>query len=119
MDTAQKALDALAASGIRIGKSTYAEYESGAKTPSRNHLPLLESFWGPPEPLEATETPDGVLAAIRAQTELVSALLGELQAERQARVAWEQGFLDAMRELAKAAAPQADPAPALPEVAHP
>jgi transcriptional regulator with XRE-family HTH domain len=98
--TAQKALDAMAAAGIRIGKSTYAEYESGSKTPSRNHLPLLERFWGPVPALGSTETPDGVLAAVKV-------LVDEIRAERAARVEWERGFLEAMRELARAAAPRA------------
>jgi len=60
-----------------------------------------------PEPLEATETPDNVLAAIRV-------LVDEIRAERAARVEWERGFLEAMRELAKAAVPQGDPAPVPP-----
>lgn len=73
--TAVQALDALAAAGITIGKSTYAEYESGSKVPSRNHLPLLESFWGA-APLgsagEGTTLPPSadpaLLALIEAQT---------------------------------------------------
>jgi transcriptional regulator with XRE-family HTH domain len=77
--TAQRALDAMAAVGIRIGKSTYAEYESGTKAPSRNHLPLLESFWGPPEPLQATETPDSLVAALHAQTVAISELVAVLR----------------------------------------
>lgn len=97
-DTAQKALDALSAVGIRIGKSTYAEYEAGTKAPSRNHLPELERFWGP---VPVDEAPSGDLAtalqalareleATRLQRErmevefgVLKALVGELLAERQ------------------------------------
>jgi transcriptional regulator with XRE-family HTH domain len=79
-DTAQKALDALAAAGIRIGKSTYAEYESGSKVPSRNHLPLLEGFWG--------RAPDGA-ADEPTMAAALSALADELRLSREARDAEE------------------------------
>jgi transcriptional regulator with XRE-family HTH domain len=55
-ETATKALQAMAAAGIAIGKSTYAEYESGSKAPSKNHLPLLEAFWGPAPEVNAEPT---------------------------------------------------------------
>lgn len=78
-DTAEKARAALTAAGIRIGKSTYAEYESGGKTPSRNHLPLLEQFWGPVPAEEANETP-GLAAAIAEQARAISALAVQVEA---------------------------------------
>lgn len=76
-DTAQKARDALAAAGIRIGTSAYAEYESGSKVPSRNHLPKLVEFWGPVPDDDAARDSD-LVAAINAQTAAISALVDRL-----------------------------------------
>jgi hypothetical protein len=64
-----------------------------------------------PEPPQATETPDSVLAAVRL-------LLDEIRAERAERQEWERGFLEAMRELAIGAARRDDPAPELPVTAR-
>jgi transcriptional regulator with XRE-family HTH domain len=104
--TAAKALAALTAAGIHIGRSAYAEYESGTKTPSRNHLPLLEEFWGPVgEPVEDQPDLAGAL----------SELAEELGAVRREREAWERGVLAVLRsyrdgqvpaELLDALAPQ-------------
>lgn len=80
-DTAQKALDALAAAGIRIGKSTYAEYESGSKIPSRNHLPLLETFWGPVTEPERVDS-DDLIAALRDQTAAIGSLVSAMAGSR-------------------------------------
>ena len=84
-NTAVKALAALAASGIAIGKSTYAEYEAGTKVPSRNHLPLLEAFWGkPPMATPGSGTTDpGVAAYLKG----IDRLVLELAADRKAMAA--------------------------------
>jgi len=87
--TAAEARRALDAAGIRIAHSTYAEYEAGTKVPSKNHLPLLERFWGPSDAYEtpgATETPDALVAALTAQTEAIAALVEELRLSRLAQV---------------------------------
>lgn len=74
-DTAVKALDALAAAGVKIGKSTYAEYEAGTKVPSRNHLPLLEGFWGPVPDDDEGPDQSAILAAIDRQTAMLERVL--------------------------------------------
>lgn len=84
-DTAQKARDALAAAGIRIGTSAYAEYESGSKVPSRNHLPKLVEFWGPVPDDDAARDSD-LVAAINAQTAAITALVEELRLSRGSQV---------------------------------
>lgn len=58
-----------------------------------------------------TAPPVGEVAELVA---LVRTLVEELRDERRARVEWEQGFLEAMRELAKGAAQQGDLAPSPP-----
>lgn len=85
-ETADKALSALAGAGITIGRSTYAEYESGSKVPSRNHLPLLEGFWGP-VPEESGAADGDLAAAIRGQTAAINALVREIQLSRTAQIA--------------------------------
>lgn len=107
-DTADKALRALEAAGIRIGRSAYAEYESGTKVPSRNHLPLLEGFWGP-VPEEDVPAPD--LAAA------IAALTVELRASRLEREATEarlravEAELQSLRETRAGAGSPGQPAP--------
>lgn len=91
--------------GWRIPQSQYAEWESGRRVPSEAALERLEAFYGAQT---ETATPEGMAGLVS----LVTELIGELRAERQARVEWEQGFLEAMRELARAGGPQGDPADA-------
>lgn len=77
--TAEKALEALSAAGIRIGKSTYAEYEAGTKVPSRNHLPLLERFWGAPKGEDTEDVPSPALQPYLAK---IDELLEEVHEDR-------------------------------------
>lgn len=71
--TTVAARKAMAAAGIVIGHSAYAEYEAGTKTPSKNHLPELERFYGPVDAFEAARVEEGndLTALIRAQTEAI------------------------------------------------
>ncbi len=94
-DTAVKALAALASAGITIGKSTYAEYESGTKVPSRNHLPLLEDFWGP--------VPDET-GASPALADAIRELTAELRAAREERAKAETRLKEVERLVARLAA---------------
>lgn len=88
--------------GWRIPQSVYAEWESGRRVPSDANLARLQEFYGSPEPSQATESGDSVLAAVRL-------LVDEIRAERAARVEWERGLLSALQELATGRAPQGDP----------
>ncbi|HEY8953053.1 MAG TPA: hypothetical protein VIP78_10880 [Candidatus Dormibacteraeota bacterium] len=85
LDTQTKAREALLTDGIVIGQSAYAAYEAGSKDPSRNHMPLLVGFWGPPpEEPEPEPVADmaALVAALTAQTKVLGALTGDA-AERQ------------------------------------
>lgn len=64
--------------GVRIGYSTYAEYENGARIQDK-HMPALVQFWGEP-PAEAGPVDMDLASAIRAQTEAITALVGRLDA---------------------------------------
>lgn len=99
----------MAKRGYRHGADYYRAMASGNKPAGRVIGRALREFFGggPETGLDATERPDSVLEAVRV-------LLAEIQAERAERREWERGFLEAMRELARAAAPQDDHAPALP-----
>ncbi len=74
---ARKAI--LAATGVKLARSVYAEYESGTKPVSRTHLPTLVSFYGPMPPEEAD---DDLVTALRAQTGAITALVARLAAPR-------------------------------------
>lgn len=79
LGTTEAGRAALAEADIRIAKSVYAQYEAGSKPLSREHLPLLEGYWGTfVDPLETTETPDDLVIALRDQTEAISALVVRL-----------------------------------------
>lgn len=86
--TAEDARDALTAAGISIAKSTYAEYESGTKQPSKNHLPELERFFGAfkdpvaaaPSVLDPYVVLDRHAAAMEAQAEAITKLAASLDA---------------------------------------
>jgi transcriptional regulator with XRE-family HTH domain len=66
----------LARAGYRIGESSYAEWESGRKRPSRDAIPHLVALFGSEPPEEAALAPqstDGLAelaAAIREQTDV-------------------------------------------------
>jgi transcriptional regulator with XRE-family HTH domain len=66
----------LARAGYRIGESSYAEWESGRKRPSRDAIPHLVALFGSEPPEEAALAPqstDGLAelaAAIREQNEV-------------------------------------------------
>lgn len=103
----------MSAAGIRIGKSTYAEYESGSKAPSRNHMPLLESFWGPATGLEATQGGDDLAGAIRGLTDE----LRSWRTEDRAKLAELELVVSRLvSERLSAAAAEGSPAPGLPRV---
>ena len=92
-------------------RAAYLPFESGERTPTPKEEAVLAAVYGwppesPTEALDATETPDSVLAA-------VSLLLDEIRAERAARVEWERGLLSALQELATGRAPRDGPAPEL------
>lgn len=107
-DTQEKARAEIARlTGWKVPQSVYAEWESGRRLPSDTNLDKLRGFYG--DAPGATETPDDLVAVLSAQARAIAALVEEVRAERQARVAWEQGFLEAMRELAKAAMQQDGP----------
>lgn len=84
--TASAARTAMSAVGINIAHSTYAEYESGSKVPSRNHLPLLERFYGTLADYEAQAGTvptdvmgtEAVVAAIDRQTRVLAVILSRL-----------------------------------------
>lgn len=96
--TQEQARLAVAAAGHTIAASVYASYESGTKVPSRKDLPALERFWGSPsERPQATETNDGVAAAIDRQTDVLRAILGVLSGQPPATEhaqAWAQAELE-------------------------
>ena len=68
-----EALARLARGGYRIGESSYAEWESGRKRPSKDALPHLIGLYGEPDP-EPEAAPAG--SAAPAMGDLVSALTG-------------------------------------------
>lgn len=82
--TAAAARTALAEAGIQISHSTYAEYESGAKQPSKVHLPLLERFWGPVYDPEPSAGDDALSAAIGRHIEVIVAAMDRQTAMLQA-----------------------------------
>jgi hypothetical protein len=93
---------AMEAAGIVIGHSTYAEYEAGTKPPSKNHLPLLERFWGPVDLFEAQALdPDPSLAAA------ITLLVAELRAGREEREALEARLRAVEAELQSLRGPRA------------
>lgn len=65
--------------GWKIPQSVYAEWESGRRLPSEANLDRLRSFYG--DAPEATETPDGLVAALTAQTAAISELVAVLRSE--------------------------------------
>lgn len=91
-------------------RTSYINLDMGKRQPKPHEAAFLTDYFGAapddaPEPVEATESPADLLQA-------VSVLLEEIRAERRARVEWETGFLEAMRELVRAAVPSGDPEPA-------
>lgn len=90
--------------GWRIPKSVYAEWESGRRIPSDPNRDRLVEFYGGMDaaPTDPAVDVAGVVGA-------VSLLVEELRAERAARVEWEQGLLEALRDIARAAVRSGDP----------
>ncbi len=104
---ARKAI--LAATGVELAPSVYAEYESGTKPVSRAHLPTLVSFYGP---MPAEETADDLVAALRAQTVAIADLVAEMKLARSAEAErWEQALraLGVSASLAAGAGSQEQP----------
>lgn len=83
---------AAADTGWAPTRTTYARWESGATRPEPENLRRVEAFYagrgidGPAGPLAATgatEPADALIAAISAQTAAITALVAELQRERE------------------------------------
>lgn len=108
--------DLARATGVEPG--TARSWFSRGK-PNADAVPILERLFGRPAPQEEAGPSALGEAGTAALVGLVTTMLEELRAERQARVEWEQGFLEAMRELARGAARQGDLAPAPPAVVRP
>lgn len=76
----------MAKGGYRIGDSSYAEWESGRKRPSRDAMPHLIALFGEPdpEPVAPAVPADGgtdiarLAAAIEAQTAAINALVAKV-----------------------------------------
>lgn len=85
-----------AETGWPMYASNYSKYESGVSTPEPTTLDRFIAFWAkfgiegpdltpPPEPTEATESGVALGSAIKSQTDAITALLAEIQAERTER----------------------------------
>jgi transcriptional regulator with XRE-family HTH domain len=78
----------LARAGYRIGESSYAEWESGRKRPSRDAIPHLVTLFGtepPEEAVLAPQSPDGLAelaAAIREQSAAIRQMAEAITASR-------------------------------------
>jgi len=79
--------------GISISPSEFAQWESGSRVPRDDNpkVARLYEFFGSTPALEATETPDDLVAALRdhiaalaAQTAMMGELVRELREARQA-----------------------------------
>lgn len=105
--------DRLALIGAKVGEQTISVWESYAdRRPSADNLDALERLFGStaPERQEPSGDQSQMLAVMRdcaeAMRECASAIqmsVEEQRLERQARAAWEAGFLEALQELARAA----------------
>lgn len=104
-----------------IGESSYAEWESGYKQPSREAQAHFTALWkAQPEPEAqrgSTEPTGDVAAAIREQTEVMRELMDELRASRNEPPAWVEALVAAL--VASPAGPgtaasDARPAPSAP-----
>jgi transcriptional regulator with XRE-family HTH domain len=92
----------LTAAGYPVALTTVRTWEASRKPSPENIAALARLFDAIPPAERADDDAD-----LRS---LVRLLVEELRAEREARVEWERGFLEAMRALATGAAPLADPA---------
>ena len=97
MNTTDAARQALADAGIVIAKSVYAQYEAGSKQPSRNHLPMLEAFWGPFADPDASGPPDVLLTALGRQSDAMNRIAEEIKGLRDALVPVSRRAADAER----------------------
>lgn len=70
--------------GVHIGQSVYAQYESGSRPISPKHLPMLVEFWGEPPEGQPVPVPDAVAAAIDRQTAVLTRLATAVEALGQA-----------------------------------
>lgn len=83
----------LAARGYRVGSSSYAEWESGYKKPSRDARGHLTALWGSEPAAPVPE--DDLAAAIREQTAAMQLIAVEM---RETRVA-EQAQAEALATI--------------------
>jgi transcriptional regulator with XRE-family HTH domain len=91
----------LTAAGYPVAVTTVRTWEA-SRRPSPENIAALERLFDATAPADRPDDDD-----LRS---LVRLLVEELRAEREARVEWERGFLEAMRALATGAAPLVDPA---------
>lgn len=104
----------LAAKGHGVTDATIRGIEGGSKKPGRKLLRLLGEVYGSRPPGQPEEAPPGDMAAlVRELRELAEAI----REERQARVDWETGLLEALRELG-AKPPAAEPSHDLEPAPH-
>lgn len=96
-----------------VTEATARGWESRGR-PSEDVIVVLERRFGVAAPRgeQAVGQSDALVAALQAQTAALNALADEIRGEREARVAWEQGFLSALRELATGREQPDDPEPA-------
>lgn len=100
--------------GWRIPQSQYAEWESGRRVPSESALERLQAFYGAPEPLEATQTPDALLSAVVAaldrQTAAIVAAIGARDQTLEHLLSelgrYRASQLDVLRELQRTGHPE-------------
>lgn len=96
-------------------RAAYIAVDMGERQPTPKEEAALIAVYGlPPEasemPLEATESGDALVEAIRAQTKAMLALVAAIEGERAERVAWETGVVASIREVALALARRDGPA---------
>jgi hypothetical protein len=96
-DTQEKARSEIERlTGWRIPQSVYAEWESGRRVPSDANLARLTEFYGGGESPVMPDQQQALIAALRAQTEAINALVARL--DSLAGEAVREGVADALRE---------------------
>lgn len=103
-------VERLARSGVRVSEATIRGIEGGSKKPGRRLLRELAAVYRARPPGDEGESSDrggsaapDLVAALEAQTAAITKLAGAIESERQERLAWETGLLEAIRDLVAAA----------------